>query len=81
MVKTSTTTRRPSSAASLPSPPLARTSGLDATFVRGDARELPQELRNRFDLVFASYGALIWIGDLDAWMRSARAALRAGGSS
>jgi SAM-dependent methyltransferase len=58
---------------------LARRSGLDATFVRGDARVLPEELRNRFDLVFASYGALIWIGDLEAWMRSACAALRAGG--
>jgi ubiquinone/menaquinone biosynthesis C-methylase UbiE len=34
---------------------LARRSGLDATFVHGDARELPEVLRNRFDLLFASY--------------------------
>jgi hypothetical protein len=30
--------------------------------------------------VFASHGVLMWIADLDSWMRSAARALRAGGS-
>lgn len=58
---------------------LAATAGIKATFVQADARALPTELRERSDLVFASYGALIWVGDLDAWMESAHAALRPGG--
>lgn len=34
----------------------------------------------QFDIAFASYGVFYWIEDLDAWMRSAAAALRPGGS-
>lgn len=33
----------------------------------------------RFDRVFASYGALCWIADLDAWMRGAASLLAPGG--
>ncbi|MGF7233485.1 MAG: class I SAM-dependent methyltransferase [Frankia sp.] len=58
---------------------LATTAGLDARFVQADAQQLPDELTARFDLVFASYGVLCWIADVDAWMRSASAALRPGG--
>jgi len=58
---------------------LAASSGIEATFVHADARSLPTAIHGRSDLVFASYGALIWIGDLDAWMASAQAALRPGG--
>ncbi|MGZ8629418.1 MAG: class I SAM-dependent methyltransferase [Actinomycetota bacterium] len=58
---------------------LSRETGLDATFVEADSQHLPKDLEGRFDLVFASYGVLCWIADVDAWMRSAHAALRAGG--
>src|SRR5205823_1923585 len=54
-------------------------AGLDATFMEADAQHLPDELRGSFDCVFASYGVLMWIADLDAWMRSASSALREGG--
>jgi SAM-dependent methyltransferase len=58
---------------------LAREARLDATFVEADSQLLPAELEGGFDLVFASYGVLCWIADVDAWMRSAHRALRPGG--
>lgn len=58
---------------------LAAEVGLDAAFVEADSQHLPSDLEGRFDLVFASYGVLCWIADVDAWMRSASAALRIGG--
>jgi len=58
---------------------IARASGLAADFVVADARFLPSDLTARFDCVFASYGVLMWIDDLDAWMTSAARALRGGG--
>jgi len=58
---------------------IASEAGLDAEFVVADSQELPLELVDRFDCVFASYGVLMWIADLRSWMRSAGAALRDGG--
>lgn len=58
---------------------LAASAGLDATFVQADTQALPDELAGRFDTVFASYGVLYWIRDLDAWMAGAAMALRRGG--
>jgi SAM-dependent methyltransferase len=58
---------------------IATIAEIDADFVVGDAQRLPAELRDRFDCVFASYGVLMWIADLGAWMKSAASALRPGG--
>jgi SAM-dependent methyltransferase len=58
---------------------LAQRANLDASFVVANAQHLPNELRGRFHCVFASYGVLMWIADLDAWMSSAASALRTGG--
>ncbi|MGZ4115259.1 MAG: class I SAM-dependent methyltransferase, partial [Actinomycetota bacterium] len=58
---------------------LAHEVGLDASFVVADAQRLPEDLRGRFDCVFASHGVLMWIADVDAWMSSAASALRPGG--
>jgi SAM-dependent methyltransferase len=57
-------------------------SGLPVRFERGDvldwmgAAALAGE---RFERVFASYGALCWIADLGAWMRGAASLLAPGG--
>lgn len=59
---------------------IALAAGLTATFVVANAQRLPAELCGQFDIAFASYGVFYWIEDLDAWMRSAAAALRPGGS-
>jgi SAM-dependent methyltransferase len=58
---------------------LARRCQVDVEFVEADATKLPVELHNRFDLVYATIGVLVWIDDVRAWMRSAAAALRGGG--
>jgi SAM-dependent methyltransferase len=58
---------------------LADQVGLDADFVEADTQRLPALLDGRFDVVFASYGVLPWIADLDAWMGGATRALRPGG--
>jgi SAM-dependent methyltransferase len=58
---------------------LARRCEVDVQFVEADATQLPVELHNRFDLVYATIGVINWIEDLRAWMRSATAALRGGG--
>ena len=56
---------------------LAAVHGIE--FVEAEATALPTELRNRFDLVYATVGVICWIDDMTAWMRSAAAALRSGG--
>jgi len=59
---------------------LARLAELDATFVVADAQAIPSELDGRFDVVFASYGVIMWIASMAAWMRSAARALAPGGA-
>jgi SAM-dependent methyltransferase len=58
---------------------LAKRCEVDVRFVEAEATTLPMELHNRFDLVYATIGVIVWIADLRAWMRSAAAALRGGG--
>ncbi|HMK93155.1 MAG TPA: class I SAM-dependent methyltransferase [Thermoleophilia bacterium] len=38
-----------------------------AAFVQSDIARLPEMLDGRFDVVFTSWGALIWLGDLERW--------------
>lgn len=61
---------------------LSRESGIAARFERADVLDwLPaaRTVGERFDVVFASYGALPWISDLGAWMRGAAGVLAPGG--
>src|SRR5262249_15236896 len=57
---------------------LAKETGLPATFVEADVLAPPDDLTG-FDFAFASWGAINWIADLDAWMRTAAQALKPGG--
>lgn len=57
---------------------LAKEAGIDADFIVADVVEPPPGL-NGFDIVFASWGAIYWIADMDAWMRVAANALKTGG--
>lgn len=59
---------------------IARRCEVDVDFVEGDSTALPASLHGRFDLAYATIGILGWIGDIDAWMRSAHAVLRPGGA-
>lgn len=58
---------------------LAVRTGLAARFVEADVCAAPEALGTTYDLVFTSHGVLMWIGDLDAWARSAARLLRPGG--
>jgi len=51
---------------------LARDSGLGGSFVRADIYDWLAETAasgRRFDIVFCSYGALVWLSGLNAWAR------------
>jgi ubiquinone/menaquinone biosynthesis C-methylase UbiE len=50
-----------------------------ASFVQADVLAVPEGLHGQFDICYASRGVVGWIGDIDAWMRTAAAVLRPGG--
>jgi len=59
---------------------VARERWPDLPLVRGDAHDLPSELRRgRFDLVFTGGGILVWLHDLDAWAAGIASVLAPGG--
>lgn len=58
---------------------LATLAGAEVTWVQADAARIPADLHRRFDLAYATIGAICWIEDISAWMRSAAATLRPGG--
>ena len=51
-----------------------------ATFVQSDVTSLADVLGGRFDVVFTSWGALIWLGDLERWADVVDHFLKPGGT-
>ena len=61
---------------------LSEESGIAANFERSDVYpwlDAAITEGRRFDIVFASYGALCWLSDLDEWMKRVAAVLKPGG--
>src|SRR5215831_17306399 len=61
---------------------LSAESGVAASFVRADVYDWLASAKagtERWDVVFCSYGAIIWLSDLATWARGIRAILRPGG--
>lgn len=58
---------------------LADEAGLRANFIEADVHHIPPDLEGQFDVVFASYGVLVWAHNVDAWMKSVASALRPAG--
>ena len=61
---------------------LSAESGIDATFVRADVYDWFTGARERglaYDAIFASYGVLCWLTDLDAWGEGIASLLKPGG--
>lgn len=58
---------------------LATRIGLNARFEQGSLYEAPQVIGNGFDLVYTSWGTIVWIADLPAWARAIAACLKPGG--
>ena len=60
---------------------LAEELGLSqrATFLQSDLYHLPDVLEDEFDVVFTSWGALIWLADLERWAQIIARYLKPGG--
>lgn len=58
---------------------LASDTGVQAQFIESDIYELPGVLAGQFDIVFTSYGVLLWLPDLTEWARIVAKFLRPGG--
>ena len=61
---------------------LSADSGITATFQRMDIYDWLAEtarIRQRFDIVFCSYGAICWLSNLTAWARGIEAILKPDG--
>jgi SAM-dependent methyltransferase len=53
--------------------------GLDATFICSDIYELTEQLDEQFDIVFASYGTIGWLPDMQRWAQMVARYLKPGG--
>lgn len=58
---------------------LAENLNVEADFICSDIYELPQHLEKKFDVVFASYGTINWLPDLDKWANIISLFLKPGG--
>jgi ubiquinone/menaquinone biosynthesis C-methylase UbiE len=58
---------------------LAAEFGLDTRFICSPIYDLPQVLDEKFDIIFTSYGALVYMPDLPRWARVAADFLKPGG--
>jgi len=54
--------------------------GLNAEFVCANIYDLPTILQHQFDIVFASYGTIVWLPDMDRWAALIAGALKPGGA-
>jgi SAM-dependent methyltransferase len=58
---------------------LSADSGIAARFERADVFDWLAQTSERFDIAFASYGALCWLSDLPTWARGVARVLAPGG--
>ncbi len=58
---------------------LAREAGLDARFVCARVDDAPAKAGTGYDIVFSSWGVLMWLPDLGVWARNIAACLAPGG--
>jgi SAM-dependent methyltransferase len=58
---------------------LSDETGVLGRFVESDVYALPSKLDEEFDIVFTSYGAIIWLPDIQRWAEVAARYVRPGG--
>jgi SAM-dependent methyltransferase len=58
---------------------LSAESGIPATFYRSDVYDWLATTSERFDIVFSSYGALVWLSDIETWAKGVASILSPGG--
>lgn len=59
---------------------LAAQTGLNGRFEQGSLYDAPQVIGGGFDLVYTSWGTIVWIADLPAWARAIAGCLKPGGA-
>lgn len=59
---------------------LARETGTDVRFVEGNVYEARTLLEGAFDLVYTTWGTIIWLPDIAAWAQVVASLLEPGGS-
>jgi SAM-dependent methyltransferase len=58
---------------------LSADSGIPGTFHRSDVYDWFAQTDERFDITFSSYGALVWLSDIQAWAKAIASILNPGG--
>jgi len=58
---------------------IAKETGIDARFIESNIYDLDSSLKERFDIVYTSYGVLCWLPDLKRWADQIRNHLKEGG--
>lgn len=58
---------------------IADECGIPGRFICSDLFDLPDALDEQFDIVFTSYGALTWLGDMGQWAEIVSRYLKPGG--
>lgn len=58
---------------------LAAATDTAATFVRSDIFDWFEDSTTQYDVVYTSYGALVWISDVNTWARGIAKTLKPGG--
>lgn len=58
---------------------LAKDTNLDANFVQSDIYKLKDNLQGQFDIIYTSYGVLIWLNNYPAWGEIINHFLKPGG--
>ena len=53
--------------------------GLNAKFIHSDVYDLPNNLNEKFDIVFTSYGVVGWLPDINKWAETIAHFLKPGG--
>jgi SAM-dependent methyltransferase len=59
---------------------LAKKAKIDARFIQSNIYNLPDILEEKFDIVFTSYGVLVWLHDLKRWAEIIAHFLKPGGT-
>jgi ubiquinone/menaquinone biosynthesis C-methylase UbiE len=58
---------------------LSKETGVKADFIESDVYALPDILKDKFDIVYTSYGVIPWLPDLTRWAQMISAYLKPGG--
>lgn len=58
---------------------LADETDLAARFVQGDVYEAPKLIKEKFDLVYSTWGTITWLPDIRAWGKTVAKMLKPGG--